>query len=54
MKPRVNWKFCKFRYLRMYPSWTLISDYSSKKLLSSVNTISLLVVLITSSVETIR
>ena len=54
LKSRGDCKIRKFRYLRTYPSWNFILKASSKNLLSSGNDVSLLVVLITSSVETLR
>ena len=43
LKPRGYWKNRKFRYLSIDSSWTLISKYSSRALLSSGNDVSLLV-----------
>ena len=54
LKPRGKWKFWKCSYLRTDPYWDLISKSSSKTLASSVNSISLLVVLRTLSVESVR
>ena len=54
MKPRVNWKIRKSNYIKNDTSWTCIPKCSSKTLVNSVNDVSLVVVLITSSVETVR
>ena len=54
MKPRVNWKIRKFNYIKNDTSWNCIPKCSSKTLVNSVNDVSLVVVLITSSVETVR
>ena len=54
LKPRVDCKIRKFGYLMINTSWTFISKCSSKTFVSLLNGVSLLVVLITSSVETVR
>ena len=54
LQPIGDWETRKFRYLRIYTSWNLISNASSKTLDSSVNDVSLLLVLRTYSAETVR
>ena len=53
LKPIGDWKILRLKYLRTDLSWTFISKCSSKYLVGSVNDVSLLVVLIKSSVETV-